>query len=178
MSEHGLDYSRIAVAAVLLIALTTRASAQTSLSRPRDDQRAVLADYEGEYSYHAAANLLIVASDTMLFAVLDEAKYPLRSLGADRFLNASGDTIPFRRGADGIVSGFLERGVYFPRRTRVVDSSMAADVRATARPLVRSHGKWVELDRSSPMGNQPRTCTQRLPTCAMDSRSPMPPPRE
>ena len=68
MSEHGLDYSRIAVAAVLLIALTTRASAQTSLSRPRDDQRAVLADYEGEYSYHAAANLLIVASDTMLFA--------------------------------------------------------------------------------------------------------------
>ncbi len=133
----------IVAATLLVVAMGSRGAAQagSAAAKPLPERRNVaLADYQGVYSYHGGVKLLIVAADTMLFAVLDEAKYPLRQLGGDRFLNASGDTIPFRRGADGVVSGFLERGIYFPRQSRVVDPSIASDVRATARP-VRADGR-------------------------------------
>ena len=96
-----------------------------------------LADYEGVYAYHGTVTIAIVTADSMLFAVLDEAKYPLRPLGEDRVLNAGGDTIPFRRGPDGTVSGFVERGTYFPRRSASVDREIVAAVRTKARPDAR-----------------------------------------
>jgi CubicO group peptidase (beta-lactamase class C family) len=96
-------------------------------------QRTGLAEFQGVYAYHGSMSLAIVAADTIVFAIIDEAKYPLRPLGADRFLNGVGDTIPFRRGADGVVSGFVERGVFFARRTPVIDAMVAASVRAVAR---------------------------------------------
>lgn len=98
-------------------------------------QAAPLTDYQGVYAYQGGTTLMIVATDTKLFAVIDEAKYPLRSIGSDRFLNSGGDTIPFRRAANGAVSGFVERAVFFPRRTSVLDSAVVADVRAVARPV-------------------------------------------
>jgi CubicO group peptidase (beta-lactamase class C family) len=98
-------------------------------------QQTALTDYEGVYAYQGTATLMIVAADTILFAVIDEAKYPIRPIGGDRFLNSSRDTIPFRRGADGIVSGFVERGVFYPRKTPVVDPAIVAAVRAVPRPL-------------------------------------------
>jgi CubicO group peptidase (beta-lactamase class C family) len=104
-------------------------------SPPDQLQRNALADYEGVYAYHGTSSLAIVAADTMLFAVLDEAKYPLRPIGGDRFLNSSGDTILFRRGDDAIVSGFLERTVFFARRTPAVDAATAAMARAVPRPI-------------------------------------------
>jgi CubicO group peptidase (beta-lactamase class C family) len=97
--------------------------------------RSALADYEGVYVYHGTTKLVIVAADPLLFAVIDDAKYPLRPQGGDRFLNAGGDTIPFRRGADGTVSGFVERGEYFVRLTPVVDAAIATAVRATPRAV-------------------------------------------
>ena len=97
--------------------------------------RATLLEYEGVYAYHGASTISIVAGDTTLVAVLDDAKYPLRWLGADRVMNASGDTIPFRRSADGVVSGFVERGEFFARRTRSVDVWLQRDVRARPRPI-------------------------------------------
>jgi CubicO group peptidase (beta-lactamase class C family) len=96
---------------------------------------AALLEYEGVYAYHGSTSLAIVAAGTVLFAVIDEAKYPLRPIGGDRFLNATGDTIPFRRGADGRVSGFVERSVFYARRTPAVDAAMASAVRAVARPV-------------------------------------------
>jgi len=53
----------------------------------------------------------------LLFAVLDEAKYPQRRAGADVFVNATGDSIPFRRDARGTVVGFVERGTLYRRRS-------------------------------------------------------------
>ncbi|MDB4891571.1 MAG: beta-lactamase [Gemmatimonadetes bacterium] len=97
--------------------------------------RSGLAEFEGVYAYHGSMSLAIVAADSIVFAIIDEARYPLRPLGADRFLNAVGDTIPFRRGADGVVSGFVERGVFFARRTPAVDATVAASVRAVPRQL-------------------------------------------
>ena len=78
---------------------------------------------------------MIVGAEPLLFAVLDDAKYPLRPLGVDTFQNAGGDTIPFRRSADGAVSGFVERGVFFARLSPVVDPEIAAAVRARPRPV-------------------------------------------
>lgn len=95
----------------------------------------MLAAFEGVYAYHDNTSLVLVATDTTLFAVIDEAKYPLRALGNDRFLNGVGDTIPFRRRADGAVTRFVERGVLFERRDPNVDPEVAADVRARPRPL-------------------------------------------
>ena len=94
-----------------------------------------LADYEGVYAYQGGTSLMIVAADTNLFAVLDDAKYPLRPSGGDLFLNASGDIIQFRRGSDGIVSGVVERSVFFARLSPAVDAATAVSVRALARPV-------------------------------------------
>jgi CubicO group peptidase (beta-lactamase class C family) len=98
-------------------------------------QREALADYQGMYAYRGGTSIALVAKDALLFAVIDEAKYPLRPLGSDRFLNGAGDTILFRRAADGIVSGFVERTEFFARRTPVVDADVAAAVLALPRPV-------------------------------------------
>jgi CubicO group peptidase (beta-lactamase class C family) len=114
---------------------TIGSAASLRAQKPDPPRRPVLATFDGVYAYHGNTSIILVATDTNLFAVLDEAKYPLRALGNDRFLNGAGDTIPFRRGANGVVTGFVERGVFFERRDPNVDPEIAADVRATARPL-------------------------------------------
>jgi CubicO group peptidase (beta-lactamase class C family) len=131
---------RATVAATLwLVGLASSFGAQESgpvvpLSSDRPP-RTALAAYEGMYAYHGGSSVVLAATDTTLFAVIDEAKYPLRSLGGDRFANAGGDVIVFRRRADGMVSGFVERGAFFARRTPVVDAATAAVVRSVPRPL-------------------------------------------
>ena len=89
--------------------------------------------YEGVYAYHGGSTLALISTDTTLVAVIDEAKYPLRTLGSDRFLNGVGDTIPFRRGPDGTVSGFLEHGIFFARHTSLLDPAIRAIVHAVPR---------------------------------------------
>jgi CubicO group peptidase (beta-lactamase class C family) len=113
--------------ALALVVGSARADGQ-AVRRPNR-----LAEYEGVYAYQGNTRLTIVAGDSMLYAILDEAKYPLRSLGNDRFLNAGGDTIPFRRSTDGNVSGFVERAVFFARYTHVVDAAISAAARAVPR---------------------------------------------
>jgi CubicO group peptidase (beta-lactamase class C family) len=116
-----------ALAAIALLTVTGAALAQA--------QRASLASYEGEFAYHGSSRIVLVARDSTLFAVLDDARYPLRFLGGDRFLNGGGDTIPFRRSADGQVSGFVEHGVFFARLSPRVDPVVVTAVRARPRPL-------------------------------------------
>jgi CubicO group peptidase (beta-lactamase class C family) len=92
-----------------------------------------LGEYQGSYAYHGTSSIALVAGDSTLYAVIGEAKYPLRWLARDRFQNGVGDTIPFRRDAAGAVSGFLERGVYFARKTSVVDPRTLALVQSRPR---------------------------------------------
>jgi hypothetical protein len=115
--------------------LTAQVSGVEGVLTPGQAQRAALTDYEGIYEYQGGTKLVIVGAEPLLFGVLDDAKYPLRPLGVDTFQNAGGDTIPFRRSADGSVSGFVERGVFFARLSRAVDPEIAAAVRATPRPV-------------------------------------------
>jgi hypothetical protein len=90
-------------------------------------------DFTGTYRYHGRTTLALVPGDSLLFAVIDEAKYPLRPAGVDRFVNAPGDTIPFRRDAAGAVTGFVERGTFFERLSPTVDPAAAQLVRARPR---------------------------------------------
>jgi len=108
----------------------------------------VLSEYQGIYAYHGSSSLALVAGDSTLYAVIDEAKYPLRWLARDRFLNGVGDTIPFRRDAAGVVSGFVERGVYFPRKTTVVDPRTSALVRARPHAAGASYSYLAPRDMS------------------------------
>ena len=129
----------VLVAVISLFASIPCASAQsgsTALDGAMTGaSRNSLTDYDGVYAYHGTTSIALVSTDSLVFAVIDEAKYPLRPLGADRFVNAGGDTIPFRRGVDGKVSGFVERGTYFARRTPLVDLETIASVRTKPRPL-------------------------------------------
>jgi CubicO group peptidase (beta-lactamase class C family) len=139
VSRRATVWRATVAATLLLVGLASSIGAQESgaVVRSSGDQprRTALAAYEGVYAYHGSSSVALAATDTILFAVIDEAKYPLRSLGGDRFANAGGDTIVFRRGADGVVLGFVERDVFFARRTPVVDAATAAVVRAGPRPV-------------------------------------------
>lgn len=97
-----------------LLSLPARAPAQSALG-----------DLAGTYRYHGGTTIALVPGDSQLVAVLDEAKYPLRYIGADRVINGPGDTIPFRRDAAGVVTGFVEGGTFFERLTPAVDSAAA-----------------------------------------------------
>lgn len=121
----------------LLLAATAGLLTYLAWPRPAATQteppRSALDDYTGTYRYHGGGTLALVAGDSMLFAIITEAKYPLRSIGADRFINGPGDTIPFRRDAAGAVAGFVERGTFFARLTPSVDAADAQLVRARPR---------------------------------------------
>ena len=135
---------------VLVAAAVARASLPAGAQVVAADRPAMrLTDYEGVYAYHGTATIAIVAADSMLFAVLDEAKYPLRPLGEDRVLNAGGDTIPFRRGADGSVSGFVERGTYAVR-----SRSIARSPRRFERRRVRMHGMRMPRHATGATGSR------------------------
>ena len=83
---------------VLIVALgvcAPAAGAQPGRGAADKPTHDVLTDYEGVYAYHGVTSISLVAADSIYFAVIDEARYPLRYLERDRFVNGAGDTIPF-----------------------------------------------------------------------------------
>ena len=66
---------------VLRVAAQTPATGDTASAGPRASSKA-LTDYEGVYEYQGGTKLVIVGAEPLLFAVLDDAKYPLRPLGS------------------------------------------------------------------------------------------------
>src|SRR5271163_2517076 len=84
-----------------------------------------LADYVGTYADSPGHTLEIVDGDG-LFAVLDEAKYPLRASAVDQFTTLTGQTIPFLRDANGNVTGYQQDGKFHPRVSATVTPESAA----------------------------------------------------
>src|ERR1700677_3658171 len=110
-----------------------------------------LSDYVGTYTDAPGHTLEIINGDG-LFAVLDEAKYPLRASAVDQFTTLTGQTIPFLRDAHGNVTGYQQDGKFHPR------------VSATVRP---SPPRWLTR---APKGRirsiaiiRPWICTTGLP---------------
>jgi CubicO group peptidase (beta-lactamase class C family) len=88
-----------------------------------------LADYVGTYS-DASGHTLEIADGNGLFAVLDEAEYPLRPSGIDRFTTMNGQSVSFPRDARGKVTGYEQNGMFHPR----VSTTITPESAALARP--------------------------------------------
>jgi CubicO group peptidase (beta-lactamase class C family) len=83
------------------------------------------ADYVGTYAAAGGGQLEIVAGP-LLFAVIDEAKYPLQHLAGDAFQTRSGERVEFLRDAAGRVSGYRTNGLDHPRHSAEVNPLSAA----------------------------------------------------
>ncbi|HEY0930257.1 MAG TPA: serine hydrolase [Gemmatimonas sp.] len=113
--------------------ITATASAQGTGSALADSLQ--LAGYEGQYQYRDGDTLTIVADRGRVVAVLDEAKYPLRAVAVDTFMNGSGDRIPFLRDATGRVTAFRERGDTFTRLSATVPREVRGLLQARTVPV-------------------------------------------
>jgi hypothetical protein len=102
---------------LMLFALRGSASAQASSALH-------LSDYVGTYTDAPGHALEIIAGDE-LFAVLDEAKYPLHASGVDQFTTITGQTVHFLR-AHGNVTGYQQDGKFHPRISATVTPEAAA----------------------------------------------------
>ncbi|MEX2232044.1 MAG: hypothetical protein WD824_07790 [Cyclobacteriaceae bacterium] len=70
-----------------------------------------LVEYEGKFEYFNGSSLILSASelDTTLYAILDEAKYPLRYVSADTFTDVGKDSIIFYRDEEGRIKSYQVR---------------------------------------------------------------------
>ena len=94
-------------------------------TRPEAQQPASLADYVGTYTDAPGHTLELVAGDG-LFAVVDDAEYALRASGTDQFTTVSGQSVSFRRDADGNVTGYEQSGGFHPRISANITAESAA----------------------------------------------------
>jgi CubicO group peptidase (beta-lactamase class C family) len=105
------------------------------LSAAQAPQSLSLHDYVGTYADSPGHTLEIVDGDG-LFAVVDDAKYPLKPTGGDKFSTITGQTIPFIRDASGKVTGYEQNGKLHPR----VSTAITAESAALASPRPQGQG--------------------------------------
>lgn len=70
-----------------------------------------LQEYEGNYEYERGQEIQLVASpmDTTLYAILDNAKYPMKLVAKDTFKDVQGSTVIFKRSASKVVGYCVEK---------------------------------------------------------------------
>lgn len=133
----------------LRVAFSVGAATLTMIAptvRAQDAAMPPLKDFEGVYDYRDGITVDIVGDAGRLFAVIGEAKYLLRAAGTDTFTNGSGDRVLFVRDAGGRVSGLVERGDSFRRRSAIVPP----EVRTLLEPRPRPGGKPVPYRVGAP----------------------------
>jgi CubicO group peptidase (beta-lactamase class C family) len=109
---------RLAVFSTVIVTLAGGLRAQqTGASRS--------ADYVGTYADAPGHTLEMVDGDG-LFAAVDEAEYPLRPSGVDRFTTMNGQTVSFPRDANGKVTGYEQNGTLHPRVSMTITTESAA----------------------------------------------------
>jgi len=131
---------RLARFPIVLVLLAGGLEAQQS-APPR------LADYVGTYADAPGHTLEIVDGDG-LFAVVDEAKYPLRLAGVDRFTTITGQTVPFLRDANRKVTGYEQNGTFHPR----VSMTITPETAALARPRPEGQDSPADYRYHPPAG--------------------------
>ena len=84
-----------------------------------------LLDYEGKYEYVDNTTLELKASamDTTLYAVIDNAKYPLKIIALDSFIDMQGSSVIFERDNSNKVINYKTDGQEFKLLTRAIDKS-------------------------------------------------------
>jgi CubicO group peptidase (beta-lactamase class C family) len=100
---------------VLQCALTVLFLASCSSNQENRSYYHVLAEYQGKYEYSNPSSLVLAASDfdTTLYAILDEAKYPLTYINSDTFADAAKNTIVFQRNDKGEVISYQLNNVTY-----------------------------------------------------------------
>jgi len=117
--RHALRQSlRSVVLPLVLISLAGGLAAQQSTASR-------LADYVGTYA-DAPGHTIEIADGDELFAVVDEAKYPLRPAGMDQFTTIGGQVVSFPRDVRGIVTGYEQDGKFHPRVSTAITAASAA----------------------------------------------------
>jgi len=107
---------------ILLILLAGAGSPVFAQSKPSFGE---LKEYEGLYQFANPPTLKMAASpvDTLLYAIINQARYPLRPKGKDVFVNSTGDPVTFLRDAKGEIDRYiagkdtfrlLDKAVSFP----------------------------------------------------------------
>jgi len=88
-------------------------SAQSNSQLNLSDQQ--LLEYEGKYEYVSGSTLQIMASPvtTTLYAVIDDAKYPLSHIEEDTFSNVQDAHVVFQRDDQGNIKGYMFDGQSF-----------------------------------------------------------------
>ena len=121
-------------ALVLLIALL---SSENGLSQTRSEEN--LKECEGRYEYLHGASIQFAGSprDGVFYAILDEAKYPLKTIGKGVFADRDGSRVVFERGETGRVSGYR---FYQAKATNFFRRTSDADVPETMWFARRSRG--------------------------------------
>jgi CubicO group peptidase (beta-lactamase class C family) len=84
-----------------------------------------LLEYEGNYEYINKTTLDIIASelDTTLYAVVDKAKYPLKHIALDSFVNIADIPVVFERDKSNRVIGYKTDGQVFKLITSDIEKS-------------------------------------------------------
>ena len=123
---------------VMLVTLLSSAVAPRGQTpAPEFSARTYLSEFEGVYDYRDGLTVAIAGINDRLFAIIGDAKYPLRPSTRDTFTNGSGDRIPFARDEAGRVIAFTERGDRFRRKSSIVP----VEARALLDPWPRLGGK-------------------------------------
>ncbi len=96
---------------ILLFSLVLTAC---SFERP-NNQLKKLFEYEGMYEYINGSTLNLLASelDTTLYAIIDNAKYPLNYIAGDSFTNIQNIAVTFQRNANNKVISYQTEGQTF-----------------------------------------------------------------
>src|SRR5262245_51444780 len=99
-----------------LVPLVVALSSGTGLSQTRPEK-----EFEGRYGYLNGASIQFARSprDDVFYAILDEAKYPLKRMGDGVYTDRDGSRVVFERGESGRVSGYWlyqEKATNFFRR--------------------------------------------------------------
>lgn len=84
-----------------------------------------LLDYEGKYEYVDSTTLQLKASDldTTLYAVIDNAKYPLKFIALDSFTDMQGSSVIFGRDKSNKVINYKSDGQEFKLITKNIDKT-------------------------------------------------------
>lgn len=94
-----------------------------------------LSDFVGTYA-DGPNHRIEIALDAKgrLLAVVDDATYPLKITGRDELTNNGGERIPFKRGADGGVTGYIDHDQFHQKLSPSVSPDTIALITTPARP--------------------------------------------
>ena len=109
---------------------------------------APLTDYVGTYSDGPPHKIeIMIDAKGQLVAIIDDVGYPLKVTGTDELTNPGGEKIPFKRGVDGKVTGYVDDGQLHEKLSPNVSANTVKLFDAPARPAGETYHYTAPVDR-------------------------------